>query len=88
MKEIISSITSKGQVTIPVEIRDYLGLNANDKVAFIIDDNGAVRLKVPRYPDVRSLRGAAGSLKKQLSWQEMQKIAQEDRFNTQSEDNE
>jgi antitoxin PrlF len=88
MKEIISTITSKGQVTIPVEVRDYLGLSTNDKVAFIIDDNGAVRLKVPRYPDIRSLRGAAGSLKKPLSWQEMQRIAQEDRFKTKYEDNE
>ncbi|HEV7234725.1 MAG TPA: AbrB/MazE/SpoVT family DNA-binding domain-containing protein [Ktedonobacteraceae bacterium] len=87
MKEIISSITSKGQVTIPAEVRTYLGLQANDKVAFVIDDNGAVRLKAPRYPHISSLRGAAGSLKKQLTWQEMQQIAQEDRLKAKYEDN-
>ena len=80
MKEIISTINSKGQVTIPAEIRKYLGITTNDKIGFIIDDEGVVQLRVPRYPTIASLRGAAGRLNKPLSWQEMQKIAQEDRF--------
>jgi antitoxin PrlF len=82
MKEFISTITSKGQVTIPAEIRKYLGIRTNDKIGFVIDDEGAVRLRVPRYPNIASLRGAAGRLNKPLSWQEIQKIAHEDRFNT------
>ncbi len=82
MKEIISTITSKGQVTIPAEIRKYLGITTNEKIAFVIDDEGVVRLRVPRYPTIASLRGAAGRLNKPSSWQEIQKIAHEDRFNT------
>ncbi len=85
MKEIISTITSKGQVTIPAEVRKYLGIETNDKIAFVIDDKGTVRLRVPRYPSIASLRGAAGSLEKPLSWQEIQKIAYEDRFNAKYE---
>src|SRR5258708_38092169 len=80
MKEIISTITSKGQVTIPAEVRKYLGVTATDKIAFVIDDQGTVRLRVPRYPTVASLSGAAGRLKKPLSWQEIQQIAYEDRI--------
>lgn len=80
MKEIISTITSKGQVTIPAEIRKYLGIATNEQIAFVIDDEGAVRLRVPRYPTIASLRGAAGSLKKPLTWEEMQQIAYEDRL--------
>jgi antitoxin PrlF len=80
MKEIISTISSKGQVTIPAEVRKYLGIKTNDKISFVIDDEGVVRLRVPRYPTIASLRGAAGRLNKPLSWQEIQKIAQEDRF--------
>lgn len=80
MKEIISTITSKGQVTIPAEVRRYLGVATNDKIAFVIDDQGTVRLKVPRYPTVASLKGAAGRLKHPLSWQEIQQIADEDRI--------
>jgi antitoxin PrlF len=80
MKEIIATITSKGQVTIPAEVRKYLGVMANDKIAFVIDDQGTVRLKVLRYPTVASPSGAAGRLKKPLSWQEIQQIAYEDRI--------
>ncbi len=85
MKEIISTITSKGQVTIPAEVRKYLGVKTNDKIAFVIDAEGTVRLKVPRYPDIASLRGAAGSLNKPLNWQQMQEIAYEDRLQAKHE---
>ena len=85
MKEIISTVTSKGRVTIPAEIRKYLGIATNDKIGFVIDDEGGVRLRVLRYPTIASLRGAAGRLNKPLSWKEIQKIAQEDRFNTKYE---
>ena len=40
MKEIISTLTSKGRVTIPAEIRKYLGITSNDKIGFVIDDEG------------------------------------------------
>ena len=85
MKEIISTITSKGQVTIPAEVRKYLGIKTNDRIAFVIDSEGSVRLRVPRYPDIASLRGAAGSLNKPLSWQQMQEIAYEDRLQAKHE---
>jgi antitoxin PrlF len=78
MKEIISTVTRKGQVTIPASVRKHLGIKTNDKIAFVIDQEGAVRLRVPRYTDIASLRGAAGSLSKPLSWQQMREIAQED----------
>ncbi len=38
MKEIPSTITSKGQVTIPAEVRKHLGLKQGDKVSFVLDD--------------------------------------------------
>jgi len=78
MKEIVSTITSKDQVTIPAEVRRSLGLKAKDKIAFVIESEGEVRLKVPRYGDIGSLRGKAGSLKRPLSWEEMRETARED----------
>ncbi len=87
MKEIVSTVTSKGQVTIPAEVREYLGIKTNDKIAFVIDQEGIVRIKVPRYPNIASLRGAAGHLQKPVSWQQMQRIAYEDRFVTKNESN-
>lgn len=80
MKEIVSTVTSKGQVTIPAEVRKYLGIKINDKIAFVIDQEGIVRLRVPRFPNIASLRGAAGSLQKPLTWKQMQQIAYEDRL--------
>jgi antitoxin PrlF len=79
MKEILMTMTSKGQVTIPAEVRRYLGLEKNQKIALIIEEEtGTVRLKAPRYPDVASLRGAAGTLDRELRWEEMRAIARED----------
>lgn len=85
MKEIISTVTSKGQVTIPAEIRSYLGINTHDKIAFVLDDEGCVRLRVPRFSSIESLRGVAGRLQQPLSWQEMKRIAYEDRFASKDE---
>ena len=43
MKEILSVVTRKGQVTVPAEIRRQLDLKVGEKVAFVLDD-GDVRL--------------------------------------------
>lgn len=85
MREILATITSKGQVTIPKDVRERLGLRTNDKVVFVLEDDGSVRLQVPQYPTVSSLAGAAGSLERSLSWEEMREIAREDRLAAQYE---
>jgi antitoxin PrlF len=38
-----SKVTSKGQTTIPVEVRNYLGLKAGDRVSYTMHD-GKVEL--------------------------------------------
>ena len=78
MKEISSTITSKGQVTIPAAVRKHLGLKQGDKVTFVLDETGAVSLKAPKYPTVASLAGAAGKLKRHLEKDELLEIARED----------
>ena len=52
-----------------------------DRIAFVMDEGavGTVRLVgVPHYPTIASLVGAAGSLHRPASWQEMRDIAWED----------
>jgi len=44
----ISTITAKGQVTIPKAIRERLGLNEGDKLEFSIDDAGSIVAR-PRH---------------------------------------
>ena len=36
------TLTQKGQVTIPKDFRDYLGIAPGDPIAFAINDNGEV----------------------------------------------
>ena len=52
-----ATITSKGQVTIPAEIRAKLGLEAGHKLVFSICDNGRLEVRV-RRAHVGSGRGA------------------------------
>lgn len=40
-----SSLTIKGQVTIPVEVRKRLGLQPGDRVGFVIENNQVILLK-------------------------------------------
>ena len=81
MRQIISKLSSKGQITIPVEVRRHLHLSEGDKLSFVIEDEGGVRLEAPRYRSVASLRGAAGTLKEPVDCDEMLHIAHEDRAN-------
>jgi antitoxin PrlF len=78
MKTFTARVTSKGQMTIPVEVRRYLGLNESDKVIVSISEEGVVELRRSRYPDIRSLRGIAGSLDRSLPWEDVIRVARED----------
>ncbi|MDP2936909.1 MAG: AbrB/MazE/SpoVT family DNA-binding domain-containing protein [Dehalococcoidia bacterium] len=78
MQELLTVVTRKGQVTIPAELRRTLNLRQGDMVAFVVESDGTIRLTVPRYPTIASLRGAAGALERPLSWEETMSIARED----------
>ncbi|MGH2347651.1 MAG: AbrB/MazE/SpoVT family DNA-binding domain-containing protein, partial [Chloroflexota bacterium] len=47
MRQITTTITQRGQVTIPAEVRRRLGVGPRDKVAFTIDDDGVHLLPAP-----------------------------------------
>ena len=51
-----SKISSKGQTTIPAEVRDKLGLNTGDRVIFVETEQGF--LIIPRNRPVENLFGA------------------------------
>lgn len=50
---MISTITTKGQVTIPVSIRKKYGLCANDRVDFTIEGDKIVLIPVKTLRDFR-----------------------------------
>ena len=55
-----TKVTSKGQVTIPKEIRDYLKLKPGDEVFFVIDNQ---RRRVTFWAKNGDIREMAGILK-------------------------
>ncbi|MFN2268939.1 MAG: AbrB/MazE/SpoVT family DNA-binding domain-containing protein [Desulfonatronovibrio sp.] len=50
-----SVLTSKGQVTIPMEIRKRFALNTSDRVEFVVEDD---RIILKPVQGLRSLRGS------------------------------
>ncbi len=55
-----AAVTSKGQITIPVEIRRAMGLQSHDRVVFTILPNGTTVMRAK----TRSVKEVAGSLKR------------------------
>jgi antitoxin PrlF len=51
-----ATVTSKGQITIPKKVRQALDLGAGDRVEFVIEKDGRVRLQ-PGKGDVAALKG-------------------------------
>jgi len=66
-----STLTSKGQITIPKEIRDHLKIRTGTRLEFRIASDGRVVMQ-PRSRDVRELKGIVrSSRRKPVSVEEM-----------------
>ncbi len=66
----VSTITSKGQTTIPSEIRRRLRLKPGDRIEFVVERDGKVVL-VPATVDARELKGLLAPAPRRLSLEEM-----------------
>lgn len=51
-----SKLSSRGQVVIPKEVREFMELRTGDRVDFVMREGGEVVLR-PAVLDVRELRG-------------------------------
>jgi antitoxin PrlF len=51
-----ATLTSKGQITIPKEVRERLGVEAGDRLEFVEQEKGVYRV-VAATKDVRTLKG-------------------------------
>jgi AbrB family looped-hinge helix DNA binding protein len=77
MKEIVATLTQRGQITVPAEVRRLLGAKPRGKLAFQIED-GEVRL-VPVAFTLETAYQSVPALPHPLSDKEMSRIAQEER---------
>lgn len=71
-----ATITSKGQITIPAEVRRQLNLSAGDKVLFITGDTGEV-IMAPATRNVKSLKGMIEKPTRAVTLEEMKKAISE-----------
>ena len=65
-----ATLTSKGQTTIPQDIRAYLGVHTGDKLEFLINEMGQVLL-TPLTVDATELKGLLPKPKKKISIEDM-----------------
>lgn len=65
-----ATVTSKGQITIPVDIRTGLGLEAGDRINFLMDESGQV-IFLPATKSVKSIKGIIAKPKAPVSVEEM-----------------
>ena len=72
----VSTVTSKGQTTIPGEIRRHLKLKAGDRLEFLMEPDGRVIL-VPATVDVADLKGLLAPAPRRVSIEEMDDTVRE-----------
>lgn len=66
-----ATITSKGQITIPQQVRNDMGLTAGDRVEFIRMEDGHYAV-VPAANSIKSLKGIVPRPRKPVSLEDMQ----------------
>lgn len=66
-----AKITSKGQITLPKEIRDALGLRAGDRVTFVVREDGTA-VMYPRKGSLDQLFARVKPEKQGVSLDDMQ----------------
>ena len=71
-----ATLTTKGQITLPKAVRQFLHVTVGDRLNFIIDPDGDVHIK-PSYVNVSDLKGILkNSARKTVSLEEMEETIQ------------
>ena len=65
-----ATVTSKGQITIPAQVRRDLGLTKGSRVSFVQMDNGAYQI-IAKTESITSLKGKIRPLGRPVTIEEM-----------------
>lgn len=60
-------LTRKGQLTMPVEVRRHLGVGPRDRIEWVVEDDGAVRVR-PARSTLESLQGKYKPVPEKAHW--------------------
>ena len=80
MKTITTTITQRGQVTIPSYVRKILQVSPRDKVSFLIEDNKSVRITPVRF-DLEDVFGSVRPTKKPEDFKKLSRDVKEEHVN-------
>lgn len=77
--DVSAKVTSKGQVTIPKEVRDALGIAEGDRVVFRVEQHRAV---LARTSNLLDLAGSVEvpSAKRGATWDEVRRATRQARI--------
>lgn len=78
--DLSSTVTSKGQVTIPLLLRQQFQLQAGDKVSFFTKKK-SLHLQPQKKLTLKDLAGSVPPLKRRLTDKQIHDIAWEDKLN-------
>ena len=70
-----STVTAKGQVTIPKDTRKLLRIDRGSRIEFLMDKSGAVSI-LPVASDVTALKGMIAKPEKHVSIEDMNNAVQ------------
>ncbi len=76
-EEYIMRLTRKGQVTIPAPIRKRLGVEPNEQVAFIVEEDGEIKLQ-PAKATLEAVYGMVEPLSRPEDFDRLIEIAHEE----------
>lgn len=71
-----ATLTSKGQITVPKDVRERLGLKSGDRVAFEFEGN-SVRLRVEKSKSLEELKGSLPATREYTGKESERKAARE-----------
>ena len=76
MKAIVATVTQRGQVTIPAEVRRLLGIQRHSKVAFEIDGE---QVRLTRAPfTLETVYGSVKPLSRPEDFKAISRVAKEE----------
>jgi antitoxin PrlF len=71
-----STVTTKGQITIPIEIRNKFHLKSGDEIEFFILESGKIEC-IPVTTSIKELKGFLSKPKKRVSLEDMDSVIRE-----------
>jgi antitoxin PrlF len=77
MREYVTTITQRGQVTIPAEVRRILGAGPRDKIAFRVEGN-VVQLAPVEFT-LDQVFGSVTPIQRPEDFEELSRIAKEEK---------